>query len=86
MVLENHGKNLIHLWKGTYKGLDEGKEHYVIANGAWVQIGLETAASSATVPSSFGWQTSNIWTEQHQFIAEDYAHWFLYIAPFILKD
>ncbi len=28
----------------------------------------------------------NIWTEQYQFTAEDYAHWFLFIAPFVLKD
>ena len=53
LVLKNHAKNLIHLWKGTYKGLDEGKECYVIADGAWVQIGLETAASSTMIPSSF---------------------------------
>src|SRR5260370_25127380 len=45
LILENHGKNLIHLWKGTYKGLDQGKEQYVIAKGTWVQIGLETTVS-----------------------------------------
>ena len=55
LVLENHRKNLIHLWKGTYKGLDEGKEHYFIAADTWVQIGLETVASSTTIPSLFGW-------------------------------
>ena len=86
LVLENHLKNLIHLWKGTYKGLNEGKEEYIIANGAWVQIGLETAASSSTIPSSFGRHTPNIWMEQHRFTAKDYAHWILYIAPFVLKD
>ena len=86
LVLENHVKNLIHLWKGSYKGLDEGKECYVITNGDWVQIGLETAALSAMIPSSFSWCTPNIWTEQHQFTAEDYSHWFLFITPFILKD
>ena len=53
LVLENHVKTLIYLWKGMYKGLDEGKELYVITNGAWVQIGLETAALSAMIPSSF---------------------------------
>ena len=26
LMLENHGKNLILLWKGSYKGLDEGKD------------------------------------------------------------
>src|SRR5260221_13221095 len=86
LVLENHAKNLLHLWKGTYKGLDEGKEQYVIADGAWTQIGLETTASSAMIPSSFGRRTPNIWTEQYQFTAEDYAHWFLFIVPFVLKD
>ena len=54
LVLENHAKNLLHLWKGTYKGLNKGKEQYVIADGAWMQIGLETTASSAMIPSSFG--------------------------------
>src|SRR5260370_9945516 len=86
LVLENHGKNLIHLWKGTYKGLDQGKEQYVIAEGTWVQIRLETAASSSTIPSSFGCHTPNIWTEQHLFTAIDYCNWLLYIAPFILRD
>jgi len=87
LVLENHGKNLIHLWKGTYKGLDQGKEQYMIAEGAWAQIGLETAAaSSSTIPSSFCCHTPNIWTEQHLFTAEDYSVWLLYIAPFVLRD
>ncbi len=54
LVLKNHVKILIYLWKGTYKGLDKGKEHFVITNGAWVQIRLKTAASSTTIPSSFG--------------------------------
>ena len=27
-----------------------------------------------------------IWTEQYQFTAKDYAHWFLFIVPFVLKD
>src|SRR5258708_688249 len=80
LVLENHAKNLLHLWKGTYKGLDKGKEQYVIADGAWTQIGLETTASSAMIPSSFGQHMLNIWMEQYQFTAKDYAHWFLYCA------
>src|SRR5258708_7916933 len=25
LCLENHGKNLISFWKGTYKGMDEGQ-------------------------------------------------------------
>ena len=84
LVLENHGKGLLQLWKGTYKDLDEGKQKYIINEAIWALIGSETTLSSSTIPSSFIWHTLNIYTEQYLFTAEDYGHWFLYIAPFVL--
>ena len=86
LVLENHGKGLLQLWKGTYKDLDEGTQKYVISEAAWVQISSETASSLSIIPSSFTHCTLNIYTEQHLFTAEDYGHWFLYIAPFVLQN
>ena len=84
LVLENHGKGLLELWKGTYKDLDEGKQKYIINEAIWAQIGSETTLSLSTIPSSFVQHTPNIYTEQYLFTAEDYGHWFLYIAPFVL--
>ena len=86
LVLENPRKGLLQLWKGTYKDLDEGTQKYVISEAAWVQISSETALSSSTIPSSFTHHTLNIYMEQHLFMAEDYSHWFLYIAPFVLQN
>ena len=84
LVLENHGKGLF--WKGMYKDLDEDTQKYVISEAAWAQIGSETALSSSTIPSPFTHHTPNIYTEQHLCMAEDCGHWFLYIAPFVLKN
>jgi len=85
LCLENHGKNLISLWKGTYKGLDEGYEEYRIPDHIWEVIGKETATASSTIPASFGWRTPNIHTEAHIFTAEDWSFWLIHLAPLVLK-
>lgn len=85
LFLERHGKSLTDIWTGRYKGLDEGKEEYVLSEAVWNQIGNETAAAGATIPSAFGRRTPNIATERHLFTAEDWGFWFVYIAPHVLK-
>jgi len=35
LCLENHRKNLVSFWKGTYKGMDEGWEEYQILDHVW---------------------------------------------------
>ncbi|KAF8325103.1 uncharacterized protein EI90DRAFT_2933090 [Cantharellus anzutake] len=84
LFLENHCKSLVSFWTGKYKGLDEGKECYVIAPAVWDAIGCETAEASNTIPSTFGRRTPNIATEQHIFTAEDWSFWTLFIAPYVL--
>src|SRR5260370_40910728 len=86
LVLKNHGKGLLQHWKGTYKNLDKGNQKYIISEAAWVQISSETASPSSTIPSSFICHTPNIYMEQYLFTAEDYGFWFLYIAPFVLRN
>lgn len=85
LFLENHGKNLVALWTGRYKNMDEGKELYIFPSAVWDVIGKETAVAGSTVPSSFGRRTPNIATEQHIFTAEDWGFWFVEIAPHVLK-
>ncbi|KAF8335716.1 uncharacterized protein EI90DRAFT_2969309 [Cantharellus anzutake] len=86
LCLENHSKNLVALWQGKYKGLDEGSESYRIPDNVWERIGLETALAGNTIPSSFGCRTPNIWTEKHLFTAEDWAFWMIHIAPYLLRN
>jgi hypothetical protein len=86
LCLENHSKNLVALWQGKYKGLDEGSESYRIPDNVWERIGLETALAGNTIPSSFGRRTPNIWTEKHLFTAEDWAFWMIHIAPYVLRN
>jgi hypothetical protein len=86
LCLENHSKNLVALWQGKYKGLDEGKESYQLSEAPWERIGQETAQAGDTIPSSFGRRTPNIWTEKHIFTAEDWAFWMIHIAPYVLRN
>ena len=85
LCLENHSKNLVALWQGKYKDMGEGKETYHIPDKIWEKIGEETTVSSATILSAFGHHTPNIWTQKHQFTAEDWSFWMIHLAPFILK-
>lgn len=85
LFLERHEKSLTDIWMGRYKGLDEGKEEYILSEAVWTQIGKETAAAGATIPSAFGRRTPNIATERHIFTAEDWGFWFVHIAPHVLK-
>src|SRR5260370_31178361 len=65
LCLENHSKNLVALWQGQYKGLDEGQENYCIPDNIWERIGQETTMTGSTIPTSFGHHTPNVWTEKH---------------------
>ena len=85
LCLENHGKNLVLLWKGNYKGMDEGSEEYQILDHIWEVISKKTVASVDTIPASFGHKTPNIHTEAHLFTAEDWSFWLVHLAPLILK-
>lgn len=80
--LENHGKNLVLKWQGKFKPdiLGPGE----ITDGVWECIGQETAAAGATIPATFGRRTPNIWSERHNFTAEDWSFWLVYIAPHVL--
>lgn len=83
--LENTAKNMIAHWQGRFKDLNEGQESYRISDAQWSIIGKETEAAGTTIPSSFGRRTPNIWTERHNFTAEDWSFWFIHLAPHLLK-
>ncbi|KZT40326.1 hypothetical protein SISSUDRAFT_983480 [Sistotremastrum suecicum HHB10207 ss-3] len=85
-LLENILKNMISLWTGDFKGLDQGTGNYVISQDDWTDIGILTANSKASLPSSFGRALPNIHTDRSYFTAEAYIVWFTMLAPILLRD
>ena len=63
LIFENLIKNLVLLWMGNFKDLDEGCGDYVLSPWVWEAIGEATAASGSTIPSAYG-----VW---HQNVAQD---------------
>jgi len=86
LLYENVVKNLIQLWKGNFKGLDEGTQDYVIPDHIWKQIGEETVAAVKDIPSAFVRSLGNIENDQSNYSAEAWAFWFMYLAPFLLQN
>lgn len=64
LIWENLLLNLILLWTGKFKGLDEGCESYKLGPGVWEAIGEAMKASGATIPSAYA-------TARPQNVAED---------------
>jgi hypothetical protein len=86
LLYENVVKNLVKLWKGKFKGLDDGTQDYIIPEHIWKQIGEETVAAVKDNPSAFVRSLGNIDNDQSNYTAEGWAFWFTYLAPFLLKN
>lgn len=54
IIDKNTIKNLILLWTGNFKGLDEGTENYQLDIDVWKAIGIATAKSGKTILSVYG--------------------------------
>ena len=54
LIWENVIPNLILLWTGEFKGLDEGTGDYEFPSSVWEAIGEATAAAGSTIPTTFG--------------------------------
>lgn len=85
LLFENVVKNLVHLWTGRFKGLDDGVYDYIIPEHIWEEIGAETVAAVRNIPAAFVRALGNIAKDQSNFTAEGWAFWFLYLAPILLK-
>lgn len=86
LIWENLIPNLIDLWTGGFKGLDEGKESYRVSDAVWQAVGQSTATSGSTIPSTYGSRVPNIATpSRSQCSAEMWSFWTLYIGPVLLR-
>lgn len=86
LLFENVVQNLVHLWMGNFKGLDEGVGQYVIPSHIWKIIGMETVAAVRDIPAAFVRSLGNIAEDRSHFTAEGWAFWFIYLAPILLKS
>ena len=58
LLFENVVKNLVYMWMGKFKGLDAGREDYIIPQAIWKEIGQETVDAVCYISfslSSFYW-------------------------------
>lgn len=85
LIWENLIPNLIKLWTGTYKGLDEGVEEYHLSKTVWDAIGAATAKTGSTVPYVFGARPPNI-AKVGSCSAEVRSFWTQYIGPVLLRQ
>ncbi|EUC56281.1 transposase family Tnp2 protein [Rhizoctonia solani AG-3 Rhs1AP] len=85
LLFENLVPNMIKLWTGKFKGLDQGSGNYELEKDVWVLVGKLTAAVLRTVPSSFVGTMPDIAQDESLYKAEAYSFWFIYIAPIVLK-
>jgi hypothetical protein len=86
LIWENLLPNLVLLWTGQFKDLDEGTGSYEFARTVWDAIGEATAASGSTIPSAFGPRVPNIAKAKSNFIADSWSFWGLYLAPVLLRN
>lgn len=85
LIWENLIPNLILLWTGEFKGLDEGVGEYQFNPKVWQAIGEATVAAGSTIPSVFGARPPNPATHRSSYSAEAWSFWTLYLGPVLLR-
>jgi hypothetical protein len=85
LVWEGIILNLLLLWTGDFKGLDEGTGSYQLAPTVFDAIGEAAAAAGDHIPATFSCQIPNLAKDRTYFTAESWSFWALYIGPVLLQ-
>ena len=85
LLFENVNKNLVYMWMGKFKGLDAGKECYIIPPAVWKEIGQETVNAVKDIPCAFVRSLGNLAEDSSYFMAEGWDFWFMYLVPILLQ-
>jgi hypothetical protein len=86
LIWENLLPNLILLWTGKFKGLDEGRESYHFGLGVWEAIGEATKVSGSTIPAAYATaRPQNIAENASACTADAWSFWALYLGPVLLR-
>jgi hypothetical protein len=86
LIPENIVKNLLSLWTGNFKGLDEGIGEYRLQPAVIEQVGHDCVVAGDTTPAAFGARVPNLATQQHYFTAESYTLFTTLLSPVVLRD
>ena len=86
LIWENLIKNLVLLWTGEFKGLDEGDEVYELDKTVWEAIGEGTTASGSTIPSAYGACVPNVAQDKSGCTTDMWSFWTLYLGPTLLRN
>jgi hypothetical protein len=85
LIWENLIPNLLKLWTGDFKELDQGTGDYQLAKPVFEAIGEAVATSSDTIPSAFGARVPNPSKDRSYFTAETWSLWALFLGPILLR-
>ncbi|KAG8749984.1 hypothetical protein FRC11_010871, partial [Ceratobasidium sp. 423] len=85
LLFKNLVPNLIRLWTGKFKGLDQGTGNYELDPDNWVVIGQLTAQATKIIPLEFVSTLPDIAQDRYLYTAEGYAFWVQYLAPILLE-
>jgi len=85
LLFENVVQNLVMLWMGKFKGLDNGTGDFIIPKAIWIKIGDETVAAMKEIPAAFVRLLGNLAEDRTTYTAEGWGFWFMYIGPALLK-
>lgn len=86
LIYENVMKNLVLLWTGTYKNLDQGTGDYELNPSVWDAIGAATAAGGSTIPTAFGARPPDVSKDRTACTADTWSFWLLYLGPVLLHN
>ncbi|KAK1221658.1 hypothetical protein PQX77_015527 [Marasmius sp. AFHP31] len=86
LIFENVMQNLVLLWTGAFKGLDEGSGSYHLDPSVWEAIGKATAAAGSSIPSCLGARPPNVADDKQAMTADRWSFWLLYIGPVLVED
>lgn len=86
VIFKNLIKNLVLLWTGKFKDLNEGSGSYELAPSVWDAIGIATSASGSTIPSAYGAHPQNIAQDKSACTADLWSFWVLYLRPVPLQN
>ncbi|KAJ6451054.1 hypothetical protein C8R45DRAFT_766091, partial [Mycena sanguinolenta] len=84
LIPENVVSNLITLWTGDFKGIEDGKEDYKLQPAVINAIGNACVVAGNTTPAAFGARVPNLATERHYYTAESYTIFTTLLGPVFL--
>jgi hypothetical protein len=85
LIWENLIPNLLDLWTNDFKGLDAGREDYILSPSVWEAIGRASADCGSSIPAAMGPRPFNVAKDAGRWTADSRSFWALYLGPVLLE-